>query len=265
MSRRIIICADDYGFDEGVSQGILDCVDAGRVSAAGCMSLAAGWPSQAQALATRRQQADFGLHLDLNEFAPYGQRSLTGWITAAYAGQISDALARRWVDSQLDAFEQAAGFAPQFVDGHQHVHQLPVLRRAVLEAVARRYGRSCALRDCRPRRWRGAKAAVIGSLGAGSLARMAAAAGLVQNRDFAGVYDFSTDQPYGERVRKWLGSLADGGLLMTHPARASDGGGHPDAIRAARLREHAWWLSPEAGALLQSDAIRVVRFGALTD
>jgi len=263
MSKRVIVCADDYGFDVDVSEGILDCVDAGMVSAVSCMTLSPHWPAQAKAIASR-QQADFGLHLDVNEFADYAPgRSLSSWIVAAYAQQISMKEARQWVDAQLNAFEDCAGVAPRFVDGHQHVHQLPVLRSAVIDAISTRYGTACALRDCRPRHWRGGKAQLIGLLGARSLGRAAKRNGLLLNRDFAGVYDFSTSQPYGDRVANWMATLDDAGMLMTHPSRTSGASAGHDTIRAARQSEHAWWLSPAAKALLVRLEITVVRFDAL--
>lgn len=266
MSKRIIVCADDYGFDAEVSGGILDCVDAGLVSAVSCMSLSPHWPAHAKSIASRRTRADFGLHLDVNEFADYARRrSLSGWILAAYARQIGARQARQWVDAQLDSFEACSGLPPSFVDGHQHVHQLPVLRDAVLEALSKRYGTACALRDCRPRHWRGGKAQFIGLLGARRLSSAAARHGLLLNHDFAGVYDFSTLLPYGERVAGWLTSLDDLGLLMTHPARAAGASDARDPIRRAREQEHAWWLSDAAKTLMERMAISVARFEALLD
>ncbi|MBV8468542.1 MAG: ChbG/HpnK family deacetylase [Burkholderiaceae bacterium] len=259
--KRIQICADDFGFDAGVSQGILDCLDAGRVSATSCMVLSPAWPAWAPALRERASHVDAGLHLDVNEFAAeltgQAQRSLSGWIAAAYLGRIAAPDARRWVSVQLDAFEAAWGGAPAYVDGHQHVHQLPVLRQAVVTAVQQRYGQACALRVTTPRRWRGLKAAVIGALGSGALARDCRRAGLPCNIDFAGVYGFESDADFAALVRQWLHGLPDGGLLMTHPGRADGVGARPDAIRTARARERDFWLSPQAGELLAELGVQI--------
>lgn len=43
------------------------------------------------------------------------------------------------ITRQLDAFEEALGRPPDFVDGHQHVHVLPGVRRALLDILVRRY------------------------------------------------------------------------------------------------------------------------------
>mgnify|MGYP000073246266 CR=1 FL=1 len=44
------------------------------------------------------------------------------------------ALAREW-DAQWARFCEALGRAPRFVDGHQHVHQFPVIRDALLQEM----------------------------------------------------------------------------------------------------------------------------------
>lgn len=258
MSRRIQICADDYGFDAAISQGILECLDAGRISATSCMTLSPAWPQWAPALRERAGAADFGLHLDVNEFANYASgRSLRGWIAATYLRRVEKSKVRSWVAQQLDNFEAAMQCAPAYLDGHQHVHQLPVLRRAVCAELTLRYGQACALRSTRSLAWRGSKAAVIGGLGAAALRHDARRAGLRMNFDFAGVYDFSPAARFADQVAEWLRSLPDGSLLMTHPGRSGGTETRPDAIRQARARERAFWLSAEAGELLAREGVQL--------
>lgn len=257
--KRIQICADDYAFDAGVSRAIIECIDAGRISATSCMVLAPGWPAAAAALRERAGIADIGLHLDVNEFADYSSgRSLQGWIAAAYLGQLDPAQANRWVAEQLDAFEAAMQRAPDYLDGHQHVHQLPLLRNAVLGQLSRRYGSACALRSTRSQHWRGPKAALIAGLGGAALRRAAGRQQLRMNADFAGVYDFDPGAEMAQLVAGWLRSLPDGGLLMAHPG-AGDATHRPDGIRAARRQERAFWLSSEAGELIAEFAVETGR------
>lgn len=247
--KRIQICADDYGFDGAVSLAVLEGIDSGRLSATSCMVLSPAWPREAAALRERTGMADFGLHFDVNEFADVAPgRSLSGWIAAAHLGRIDADEARAWVARQLDAFEAAMRCPPNYLDGHQHVHQLPVLRSAVLAELSGRYGQHCALRSTHSRVWRGPKAAVIGALGSAALRREAP--GMPMNTDFAGVYDFRPDADFGALVTGWLTDLPDGGLLMTHPGSAAATETRPDPIRAARVKERAFWLSTEAGELM---------------
>jgi len=249
--KRIQICADDFGFDDAISQGILECLDAGRISATSCMVLSPLWSAWAPALRERVGAADFGLHLDLNEFAEYAPgRALSGWIGQAYARRLDAQEVQTWVNTQLDAYEAAMQRAPDYVDGHQHVHQLPQIRQALLSALSSRYGRRCALRFTGNQSWRGPKAAIIATLGSAALRRGARQAGLRCNRDFAGVYDFGPEAQFPRLAEAWLASLPDGGLMMTHPGRAAATQTRADAIRGARVKERAFWLSAEAGEML---------------
>ncbi len=45
------------------------------------------------------------------------------------------------IEAQLDAFEQATDRRPDFIDGHQHVHGLAGVRRALLAVLRERYAR----------------------------------------------------------------------------------------------------------------------------
>lgn len=244
--KRVTVIADDFGFNAHVSAGILDVLATGRVDGTGCMAAGPAFASHAAAL--RQAGVQVGLHLDLNTFVGWPGLPIGPLAACAYADLLDAAYLRHCVRLQLDAFEQHLHRPPDFIDGHQHVHQLPAVRRALLAELALR-GAAPALRRTRPAHWRGAKAAVIGGLGGRGLERLAAAQGLpMQNTDFAGVYGFDPSQAYAQRVAHWLAGLDDGGLVMTHPARPGAASAH-DTIREARWREHAFWLSGEAQAL----------------
>jgi hypothetical protein len=186
---------------------------------------------------------DIGLHLDLTEhpLRPSSRRGLRELITSSWLRQLDAGALRAEIRAQLDAFEQALGRGPDFVDGHQHVHQLPVVRRELLAELGQRYATlQVWLRSTRRSR-SGAdasltgKAAVIELLGARGLAALARRQGRVQNRHLLGVYDFSGGAGrYRGLLAGWLASAVDGDLLMCHPSRGVDGA---DPIGAARLAE----------------------------
>ena len=41
--RNVILCADDFGLADGVSQGIVELAQMGRLSATGAMTNMPGW------------------------------------------------------------------------------------------------------------------------------------------------------------------------------------------------------------------------------
>ncbi len=241
--RRLILNADDYALDDAVDRAILELGSRGIVTAVSAMSLSPRWDEAAAAL--EGQNVDCGLHLDLT--SPFAARllpvkSLSSLIASAYAARLDRSVVRTTIETQIQLFEAALGRRPDFVDGHQHVHQLPGIRTELLDALRRRYGldaSSIGIRICTARRWRGPKAAIIGALGGDGLAKLAAERGHPVNSDFAGVYDFSPSADLALLWRGWLAGLqGEAPLAMCHVA--SEGNRGEDPINAARLREFAW-------------------------
>jgi predicted glycoside hydrolase/deacetylase ChbG (UPF0249 family) len=50
--KRIVLCADDFGQSAAISQGILQLVQAGRLSAVSCMTEADSWRSISACIST---------------------------------------------------------------------------------------------------------------------------------------------------------------------------------------------------------------------
>ena len=140
-TRGITLCADDYALHPLVDEAVVLLAQAGRLSATSCMSTAPRWREAAPQLLPLRGRIQLGLHFNLTEGhgGAHAAHSLGQVLTAAYTRRLpASALQDAW-RAQLDAFEDAIGSAPDFIDGHQHVHQLPGVRRALLAELQRRY------------------------------------------------------------------------------------------------------------------------------
>ena len=144
----------------------------------------------------------------------------------AYAGRLDAA----WVDAQLerqfDAFEAAFGRMPDYVDGHQHVHQLPVVRQRLLALLNAATAGACPGFGRRRRACSAAfhsetfKAHVIGALRPRWDGRRQD--GLRTNRRMLGVYGFEGGKRhYADLLQNWLVNACDGDLLMCHPPRTA--------------------------------------------
>jgi predicted glycoside hydrolase/deacetylase ChbG (UPF0249 family) len=261
--RRVVLCADDFGQGAAVDAGILRLVEMGRLTAVSCLVGGPTWEVDGPSLLARAEAVDLGLHLDLTDGAAAAPPvSLARLVVASYARRLDPAEVERRIGAQLDAFERVARRPPAFVDGHRHVHQLPVVREALLRALRARYGPAVPLVRCTvPRRWRGAKALVIAALGGFALRRRLRREGVPHNPDFAGVYAFDPRADYPALVRRWLAGVADGAIILCHPGLPDGEPGDPIAeARAAELR----YL--ESSALSEDCAragVRVGRFGDL--
>jgi len=250
-----LLCADDFAMTNGVSQAIVELAEAGRLSAVSAFTTTAHWPSHATWIARTRGKVAVGLHFNLTlgaplgpmpRLAPDGAFPAVGMLTARAlsrtldTGEIAGECAR-----QLDAFEAEMGFPPDHVDGHQHVHALPLIRRAVLEVAAHRYGKSPvkpllrnpanSLRGIVIRRSHGAKAALLSALSAG-FASAAHHAGFELNDGFGGVtgFDEATVESDFDTA-----CIAPGPrhLVMCHPGHVDAELERIDPVRGRRAAE----------------------------
>ncbi len=133
------------------------------------------------------------------------------------------------IGRQLTAFEQATGSSPDFIDGHQHVHALPIVRAAFLTAIREKnYLHRPLIRD--PADGAGiiiARGAAVGksltiaalSQGFGAFIRKA---GFPTNDGFSGVSTFDRRKLYGLEMERFLRAPGRLQLVMCHP-------GHVDA------------------------------------
>ncbi len=239
--RRLCICADDFGLHPAVNEAVMRLVEMGRLQATSAMVGAPAWRGGAGALARiDPAHLDVGLHLDLTEYPlSVAPRSLAGWLLQ---GPRDVPALLREVHAQLDRFEDAMGRMPAYVDGHQHVHQFPGVRDALLTALTVRYpGHHPWLRSTRPGSG-GFKPRVIDALGRRALEHHAGALDFSLNHRLLGVYGFDGDAGhYRQQVETWLVQAQDKDLLMCHPALALVPG---DAIAAARCHEFLVWSDP---------------------
>ena len=242
--RPLVLCADDYAQDAGVSRAIAQLAAQGRLSATSAMVLSPRWPGDAAALAELRGRIDVGLHLDWT--SPYAQAAghglaLTAAMRRAVLGGFERSGARAVIERQLDLFEAHWRAAPDHVDGHQHVQQFAGIREPLVELLARRYGAHPPwLRISRtPPGQRDVKSRIIAWMGADALAALAARAGLPGAGALCGIYDFTGGPArYARLMAAWLDTSPAGAVLMCHPGTGeADDRAPPDPIAGARAAE----------------------------
>jgi len=257
--RRICVVADDFGLYAGVDEAILDLVAGDRLQAFGCLTGGRSWQASASLLRnTPLPGVEIGLHFDLTERPlEHPAQPLRSLIIQAYARRLDLRAVRAEIRAQLNAFEAALGQAPDYVDGHQHVHQLPGIRSELIEELGERYpeARRPWLRCTVPMPGDGsagearalaapslpiavrAKAAFIALLGGYALRNDAARHRFAMNTALLGVYGFNAEpEAYKALLSGWLATAADGAALMCHPARRAEAS---DAIGHARLVEYS--------------------------
>lgn len=268
MSRAIRLIADDYGLSPGVSEAILDLIGRGRLSGTSCMTGFPEWPQAAGSIKPFIGRAAIGLHLTLTDqpaltapssLAPHGQLPTLGELASPLKRRsfgLADIHAE--LDMQHRRFVEALGSEPDFIDGHQHVHFLPVVR----DWLKTRFAGS------QKPKLRGAptlsrsvgvtalKVAAIATLARG-FDRSMEAAGFSVMKPLAGIYDWRRPADFAPTVRIALERLPEGGVFMCHPGYVDPILATRDPMQAVRQAECAFLGSDEFGAMLAAVGVTV--------
>ena len=263
-SRVLAVCADDVGLVEGVAEAVVALATAGRLSAASCVTNVDGWRAAAALLASSRAPLAIGLHFNLSEGAPLSTALRAHWpalpglarlLAQAGLRTLPTAAIAAEFAAQVDAFAAALGRPPDFIDGHQHVHALPGVRRIVLEAIAT-WPQAPAIRSTGRVIGPGAafKRWAIEASGGRALERELESGGVAHNGALLGAYDFRAD--YRPLVQAWLAAAPEaGGLLFCHPGARP--GRSRDPIAAARRREATYLASDDFRVDLEAAGVTV--------
>ena len=237
---KLILCADDFGKSEAIDQAIIQLIEMHRLSATSCMTLSPLWSQASKKLTSSiREKAAIGLHLDFTHFG--NAISHPKLVLLSLARLLPTASIKLSINQQLDAFEAAVGTKPDYVDGHQHVHQLPQIRDELIEILLTRYSENLPwLRIAKPPLTDGLKGMIIRALGSSALEKKAKAEGFICSGDLLGAYGFNgSSDDYLARFRGWLQEVKNNTavpVLMCHPAVDMPINAK-DVIYPARVRE----------------------------
>jgi predicted glycoside hydrolase/deacetylase ChbG (UPF0249 family) len=242
------------------------------------MVSAPAWEAAAVDLPPLSAVCDVGLHLTLTDLAPAGPMptlapdgrlpTLGTLMKRAYLRRLDSAEIAAEIERQVSALEAALGRAPDFVDGHKHVHLFPGVRAALLGLfeTGRLDRRRTYVRSC----WEPLGRVVARGIAIGStlataamaapLARRAARAGIAINDSFRGMNDFSRARPFGALFRGFAAGPGARPLVMCHP-------GFPDAELAAldtlverRQDEYDYLAGPDFPRDMAAAGRRIARF-----
>jgi hypothetical protein len=271
----VSVIADDYGLAPGLGVAIRDLIAQGRLQGTGCMTGSPHWPEEAKKLKELDGMAHVGVHLTLTDQQPLGpcprlaptakfgaiaRLTILSQLRALDRAEIAAELER-----QIDAFEAHFGRPPDFLDGHQHVHHLPIIRDVVVDLWHRRMGakgwiRSCweppariLARDVDP-----IKTMIIAGLGAG-LDSALKAKSIPHNRSFRGVYDLTGRVPFAKLFRAFTDRPSGPTLVMVHPGLVDAHLEAVDPVTGQREVEYRYLASDECALDLARRGITLAK------
>jgi predicted glycoside hydrolase/deacetylase ChbG (UPF0249 family) len=272
-TRRIVLCADDYGISPGVNEAIRELIARGRLNATSAMVVAPSLTdTEAAALAGLKRGApnlQIGLHFTLTApfrpasetYAPLRQDTfltLPATLGSALIARLDRDRIAHEVRAQIGAFSQRFGFLPDYVDGHQHVQIFPQIRDAAL-AVIREMLPGAWMRQCGritplAARVTDRKAMLLDMMSR-AFRKRAAAAGIAFNPAFAGAYDFNGNPDFATLFPAFLENLPDHSVVMCHPGYVDDELKALDPLTNLREREFAFFASDAFPDILRSHRV----------
>jgi predicted glycoside hydrolase/deacetylase ChbG (UPF0249 family) len=266
--RKIWLVADDYGISPGVSGAIRDLIGKGRINATSVMVVAPSFHrSEAvtlNALRVHGARVAIGLHLTLSApfqpltdaFTPLVNKefpSLGSMLVRALLRQLDRKALQAEIAAQIRMFGYEFGRAPDFIDGHQHVHIFPQVRDVLLK-VARDMAPNAWIRQCgRPgalnARLADPKGIVVDMLSR-RFREQAATMDVRTNPAFAGTYTYNESADFAALFPRFLDGLPDGGLVMCHPGMVDAELRRLDPLTTLREKEYAYFSSEAFPKLL---------------
>ena len=130
--RRVVINADDLGYDPAVTRGIIESMRHGVVSST---TLMVNTP-YSEAAAREANGLCVGLHLNLARWRSLSNRHHE--FTEAGTAQLSSAFVEAEALAQLDRLQALLARPATHLDVHKHLHRLPNVLNGVIAAARSR-------------------------------------------------------------------------------------------------------------------------------
>jgi predicted glycoside hydrolase/deacetylase ChbG (UPF0249 family) len=265
---NISICADDIGQDPAIAEGCLELFALGRLNQISVLSQSPFIKDHLQQISLARQQGlQVGLHFNLT--LPFNDTTfcmpLGRLVLQSHLGLLSKRSIQQALDAQVKQFEDLFQFSPDFIDGHQHVHQFPQIRDLLIELAMHCYRdhpslwmRSTVLPPKTNGLPQASKAFLLNFLGGHTFLKQLDQFNISHNAGFLGVYGFNAPSPnaYGGLMKKWLAYAQENTLMMCHPANREV---RNDAIGRQRPIEYAYLKSDRFLEDLQSNHCQVMK------
>lgn len=256
MIKPITICADDYGQNVEISQGIIDLVAKQRLSAVSCLTNMPNWPEHGRWLLPYNNTIDIGLHFNLTSGLSLSQsKALTAnghfgtlprLLLCTHLRRLNRQEIAREFNQQLDKFTDVLGYLPNFIDGHEHVHHLPIISNTLLEVCQQRFkDKSFYIRSvCEKNVFQllqGSakfKRCIIYLTGGRRFKQQLLKTNVAHNASFSGIYNFDPLVDYAKLFPTFLANSQANGLIMCHPGLASSDA--TDPLYRSRQMEHQY-------------------------
>ncbi len=254
--KRIVICADDYAQNQSITDGIVQLAEQKRINAISCMVNSASWDEWHPALQPLQPTTYIGLHLDFTHGEALSEawkkhhgtqfQSLPVLLKNAYLRRLNPVAIADEIQAQLAVFTHSMKALPDFIDGHQHIHQFPGIREVLLAVCSKLPSSTFIRKTCHG--WRDIfsvdgfpKRQLIAILGGATLINRLKQQSVSSNSSFSGIYNFKQAVNYRHYFKQFLRHSQHDGLIMCHPGKLSHDVSDP--LRPSRHHEFDYFMS----------------------
>jgi chitin disaccharide deacetylase len=272
--QSLSICADDFGITQKVNKAIINLIEEKRITEVSCMVLAQDFKNDAKELAKYKDKIGIGIHLTLTDFKPITKisslikkdklLSIKNLLVKSIFRNYSKDEIFNEINFQLNEFEKIMGFKPNFVDGHHHVQQLPMIRNILIQILKKRYPNDLPwVRNTYEnffkilRRNVSILKAISLSVAGSKLKKLNKINSIRTNDGFSGVYNFSEKARYDYLFESFISFIKDNHLLMVHPGISDEILSKIDRVTTSRDKEYNFLLSENFLKILKDKNIKL--------
>lgn len=272
--NHLSICADDFGITSNVNLAILNLVKKKSLTEVSCIALTKSFEFDAIKLKEYKNDINIGLHLTLTDFEPLSGNSflkkenkmlsVKELFSKCMFNKIPDIYFLEEINLQIEKFKNILGFYPDFIDGHQHIHQFPVISRCLIKILKEKKiddkiwirNSSENLSSILVRRVSILKCltlSMIGNLFKNRLIKE----NIKTNNGFSGIYDFSKKRDYANLFEKFIIKNSNNHLIMVHPGFSDKMLINIDSVTVTRDFEYEFFSSTTFFDILKKNNINL--------
>ena len=272
MNKKISIVADDFGITQKVNDVIIDLIIKKKISDTSCIVLTQNFKKNFKNLNDLPVKFGKGIHLTLTDFKSVTSPksiSFNGKLPTfyqlflkIYKGQVLVDDIVNEINSQLDIFEDFVGSKPNFIDGHHHVHQLPIISNILLKLIKKRYNEDPPfIRNTYESNIKILKRNIcltktfLLSYYGYFFKKKLINNNFKTNNGFSGIYDFSEVTKYDYLFNKFIKYVDHNHLLMVHPGESDEYLEKIDPVTSTRDKEKNFFLSSRFEELLNKQTL----------
>lgn len=241
--NNIIICADDFGQNYFINTAILTLIKKSRINAVSVFSDLD--IKDAIILKKYQSKVKIGLHLNFTEsFTKNFNVPLFFLILGCFFRIFSKRKFLSIITNQVNDFYKKFGFYPDFIDGHQHIQSLPIIREQLIYVIKKYHlnNKDFFVRNSFSKTFINFnfKMIIINFISY-KFNLLLKKNNINFNKQFLGIYAFNKYINYPKLFHRWSLILKKNTIIMTHPSILNN----DDEIGKYRFKEFQFLLSDD--------------------